>query len=108
MAKKINKATAKLWAKEFKGKGKGANSVMFPKAQVLELLSEPNCEGLRIYNAFDPSRQDYPFTMFLVGTDKEGKALLPSTEDRVDIDPYSIEDDGKTCPPSCNGTLDED
>lgn len=98
MSKKITKDKAKKWADKFKKDGKGARSVMFPKADLLELLSQNDCEGLRIYNAYDEEAGQYPYTMFLVGTKADGTNLLP---DASATTTYSIWDDGARCPDKC-------
>ena len=98
MSKKITKDKAKKWADKFRKDGKGASSVMFPKADVLDLLNQEGCEGIRIYNAKDEDTNTY--TMFLVGTTADGTNLLPAT-DFSTAEVYSIWDDGKTCPSIC-------
>jgi hypothetical protein len=99
MSKKISKAKAKKMADKFRKNGKGISSVNFTAEQFERLLREPNCAGIRVYNAYDEDKKE--FTMFLVGTDANGNNLLPAREELEDSDPYSIENDGKLCPPNC-------
>lgn len=101
MSKKITKDKAKKWADKFKKDGKGARSVMFSKADLIELLSQPDCEGLRIYNAYDESDSKNPYTMFLVGTKADGTNLLPDDSVSTTGVMYSIWDDGAKCPDIC-------
>jgi len=100
MGKKISKTEAREWTKRFIQAGKGAKSVMFRKEDVLDLLNQPACEGIRIYNAYDPDNKQHPFTMFLVGTTANGTNLLPTNEAGINEN-YSIWDDGEFCPPIC-------
>ncbi|MBX2964838.1 MAG: hypothetical protein KF845_01745 [Cyclobacteriaceae bacterium] len=99
MSKKISKARAKKMADKFRKEGKGIYSVNFTAEQFERLLKEPNCAGIRVYNAYDEDKKQ--FTMFLVGTDAKGNNLLPSADDLKDNDPYCIENDGDRCPPDC-------
>ena len=101
MSKKITKDKAKKWADKFKKDGKGARSVMFPKADLLELLSQTDCEGLRIYNAYDDDASKNPYTMFLVGTKADGTNLLPTDSASITGTTYYIWDDGSKCPDAC-------
>lgn len=100
MDKKITKSKAKKWADRFSREGKGAKSVMFSKAEVLAVLNQDGCEGLRIYNAYNEDNKQTPYTMFLVGTKADGTNLLPNNEESISED-YSIWDDGRICPPDC-------
>jgi hypothetical protein len=99
MSKKITKDKAKKWADKFKKDGKGARSVMFPKADLIELLNQDKCEGLRIYNAFDDEKSQY--TMMLVGTTADGTNLLPDDKTVSATATYFIWDDGQACPSYC-------
>jgi hypothetical protein len=100
MGKKISKNQARQWTSSYQQNGKGAKSVMFEKADLLALLNQPECEGLRIYNAIDVDNSEQPFTMFLVGTKADGTNLLPSSEEALN-ETYFIWDDGQLCPPFC-------
>lgn len=104
MSKKISKTKAKKWVSKFKNEGgKGSKSAMFSKADVLAILGQPNCEGLRVYNGFDEeSTASDKFTMFLVGTTADGTNLLP-TSDTSTTEQYFIQDDAVPCPPNCPG-----
>lgn len=99
MSKKITKDKAKKWKDKFQKDGKGATSVKFDKADVLALLGQEDCEGLRIYNAYDDEKGQ-PYTMFLVGTKADGTNLLP-TSGTSTTEKYSIWDDGAVCPTTC-------
>jgi hypothetical protein len=99
MSKKISKAKARKMANKFRKEGKGISSVNFIAEQFECLLREPNCAGIRVYNAYDEDKKE--FTMFLVGTDANGNNLLPAKDELEDADQYSIENDGKLCPPNC-------
>jgi hypothetical protein len=99
MSKKISKARARKLADQFRKNGKGISSVNFTAEQFHRLLKESNCAGICVYNAYDEEKKE--FTMFLVGTDENGNNLLPAKDELEDSDPYSIENDGKPCPPFC-------
>jgi hypothetical protein len=102
MAKKLTKKQAKKLADKFKTKGNASSSCMFTKEAVMNIMNQPNCQGLRIYNGYDDDETNpqKKFTMFLVGTDANGTNLLP-TGDESTTEQYSIEDDANPCPPSC-------
>lgn len=99
MSKKISKAKARKMADKFKKNGKGVHSAMFAADQFETLLKQSNCKGIRVYNAYDEDKKH--FTMFLVGTDANGNNLLPSSDDLIEGEEYSVENDSKTCPPDC-------
>ena len=99
MSKKITKDKAKKWADKFKKDGTGARSVMYPKADLIELLNQTDCEGLRIYNAYDDEKSEN--TMFLVGTKADGTNLLPDDKATSLTATYYIWDDGAACPNRC-------
>ncbi|MFZ2905251.1 MAG: hypothetical protein WAZ98_03505 [Cyclobacteriaceae bacterium] len=96
----IKKDKAKKWVDSFKKDGKGAKSVMFKKDDVIKLLNQKDCEGLRIYNAHDSEDKKNPFTMFLVATKADGTNLLPDAGVASSA-AYFVWDDGLKCPPDC-------
>ncbi|HMP99486.1 MAG TPA: hypothetical protein PKC24_06860 [Cyclobacteriaceae bacterium] len=100
MAKHISKSKAESWTRRFQQQGKGAKSVKFSKEEVLALLNQQGCEGLRIYNAFADDNAQHPYTMFLVGTTADGSNLLPAQDGDLAND-YQIWNDGMLCPPNC-------
>jgi hypothetical protein len=100
---KITKSKARKWVKKYNQKHeKNPNflsSVLFDKELVLELLNEPNCTGLRIYNS---ESDDDKLHFVLVGVDASGNNLLPTGEETT-TEAYSLLDDGARCPgsPGC-------
>ncbi len=98
---KISKAKAKKWVNNYKAKhSKDKNflsSMLFDKKVVVDMLNEPNCEGLRVYNAIDDEGNEH---FVLVGTDANGGNLLPSSEESL-TESYSLLDNGFPCPPNC-------
>lgn len=106
---KISKSKARKWVNNYKKKhGKDKNflsSMLFNKDIVLKMLREDKCQGLRVYNALD---DDGGLHFVLVGTDAEGRNILPSgdeylakTIEEVDGgDPIMI-NDGLPCPTYC-------
>lgn len=100
---KIPKSKARKWVKKYNQKHEKdpnfLSSMLFDKEVVLDLLNEPNCAGLRIYNA---EADDDTLHFVLVGIDANGNNLLPAEEDTV-TGAYSLVDEGKPCPgkPGC-------
>jgi hypothetical protein len=98
---KITKAKAKAWVDRYKKKHdkdpKKLFSELFDKSLIEDLLKEPGCAGLRVYNSYDEN-DDLHFV--LVGTDANGNDLLPTTEEST-TEVNSIVEDGRRCPPFC-------
>lgn len=106
---KISKSKARKWVNNYKKKHEKddnyLSSILFDKKIVMDMLNEPKCEGLRVYNAMD---DDGSLHFILVGTDANGNNILPPTEEyttktileATDGDPILI-DDGQKCPPDC-------
>jgi hypothetical protein len=99
MAKKIDEPKAEKWVKKFKDKKTGViTSANIPRSVIENLLQQSNCEGIRVYNAFNESDSDggKGYTMIVLGTYANGENQLPS-----DNSTYSIWDDNNVCPPNC-------
>jgi hypothetical protein len=99
MSKKIDEKEAKKWVKKFKDKKTGViTSAMIPRSAVEDLLKQPNCGGIRVYNSYNEDDVNFEkgFTMLVLGTDANGVNQLPS-EDPA----YSIWEDNLKCPPTC-------
>jgi hypothetical protein len=100
---KISKDKARKWVKKYNQKHEKdpnfLSSILFDKSLVLDLLNEPNCAGLRIYNA---EADDDRLHFVLVGVDANGNNLLPA-EEATTSGSYSLLDDGQRCPgqPGC-------
>jgi hypothetical protein len=99
MSKKIDETKAKKWVKKFKDNKTGVvSSAVIPKSVIEDILKQPNCEGIRVYNAFNEIDADGKkgYTMIALGTDASGENQLPAMSTS-----YSIWDDNQTCPPNC-------
>jgi hypothetical protein len=99
MSKKIDEQKAKKWVKKFKDNKTGViNSAVIPRSVIEDLLRQSNCDGIRIYNAYNESDSDGKkgYTMIALGTFENGENQLPN-----DDPSYSIWDDNPVCPPSC-------
>ncbi|NBW38020.1 MAG: hypothetical protein EBR30_23970 [Cytophagia bacterium] len=108
---KINKKTARKWIKNYEKKHRGdknyLSSMHFHKKIVMDMLNEESCVGLRIYNAMDDEGKLH---FILVGTDAQGKNILPAEDDYVAArstvdssdggEPILI-NNGFPCPPHC-------
>lgn len=108
---KISKSKARKWVNNYKKKHEKdknfLSSMLFHKKIVMDMLNEDKCEGLRVYNAMDDEGKLH---FVLVGTDANGKNILPPTDeyvaktilDSAGGDPVLI-NDGLPCPgpPGC-------
>ena len=99
---KITKSKAKKWVKNYKDKHPKSDpktlwSELFDKKIVTDLLSEPGCEGLRIYNSYDDNGN---LKFILEGTDANGNNLLPANEESTTEAVFLVED-GSGCPINC-------
>jgi len=97
---KISKKKAIELVKKFKDNHpKSTNSVSYDASLVQDLLKIPGCVTVRIHLA---ETEEKITTLVLVAVDKEGNAILPASEESVDLeDSAFILDDGKQCPPNC-------
>lgn len=66
----------------------------FSKAQVLEILERPGCEGFRVYYGMDEQLRVHAI---LVGVDAEDADLIPGSGEAGN---YIIEE-GRRCPDQC-------
>lgn len=74
------------------------NSETFNVTDVLSLLNQPGCFGLRIYYGM---KNDLKVHAILVGVDETGKDILPNdVQMQLDEDVLLLEE-GKRCPPLC-------
>lgn len=102
MSKKIGLDQAKTMRKKYKeAKGpilaEGVSKDILPQAEffdkqdVLDLLNQDDCQGLRVYYSMDEAHN---FHLLLVGVDSEGEDIIDSNEPL-------ILDEGIKCPPTC-------
>ncbi|MCE2732559.1 MAG: hypothetical protein LW821_04255 [Flammeovirgaceae bacterium] len=98
---KISKKQAREWVARYRKENEGNPKVLysetFDKNFIQELLNEPGCAGIRIYNSIDDEGQ---LQFILVGVDKDGKNILPNNEETT-TEPVFLLDFGKRCPPVC-------
>ncbi|MCZ8021876.1 MAG: hypothetical protein O9302_14770 [Cyclobacteriaceae bacterium] len=102
---KISKKQAREWVARYRKENEGNPKVLysetFDKDLIQELLNEPGCAGIRIYNSIDDEGK---LQLILVGVDSNGKNILPSNEESTSEAEILLEF-GKRCPPYC---VDED
>jgi len=98
---KISKKQAREWVARYRKENEGNPKVLysetFDKEFIQELLNEPGCAGIRIYNSIDDEGQ---LQFILVGVDKDGKNILPNNEETT-TEPVFLLEFGKRCPPFC-------
>jgi len=99
---KITRKQAREWVARFRKENEGNPKVLysetFDKDLIQELLNEPGCAGIRIFNSIDDEGQ---LQFILVGVDKKGKNILPANDEST-TDPELIVEWGQRCPPICN------
>lgn len=106
---KISKSKARKWVNNYKKKHEKdknfMSSMLFDKHIVLKMLKEDRCKGLRIYNALD---EEGKLHFVLVGTDAEGKNILPKSDEYMAKTVEEVEggdpimvNDGLPCPTEC-------
>jgi len=99
MSKKIDEVKAKKSVKKFKDNRTGVvTSAMIPRSVLEDILRQPNCDGIRVYNAYneDDKTEKLGYPMITLGTDANGENQLPAMNTS-----YSIWDDHNVCPPNC-------
>ncbi|HEY0731135.1 MAG TPA: hypothetical protein VGD33_01855, partial [Chitinophagaceae bacterium] len=64
---------------------------LFDKQDVLDLLNQDDCTGLRVYYSMDEAQN---FHLLLVGANSKG-------DDIIDSNDPQILDEGGRCPPTC-------
>jgi hypothetical protein len=75
-------------------------ALCFPRNEILELLSQPNCNGIRIYFGLSDPSKPKDLTVILVGVREETSA---GTTAYVDITGAGtkLKNSGMPCPPEC-------
>lgn len=83
------------------------NGARFDRIAFDNLLSQPNCTGVRIYlGLHDPADPKHAndasmWTFVLIGTDADGNDIIPPQGAKTDGSGGGPEQDPVLCPPSC-------
>ena len=98
-------ATAKQWTKNYREANPGPGTIkahFFGADRIKKLLNEPGAVGIRIYYALNEEGEK---KLLLVGTDKDGRDLLPKSGVQGSAAPEGeddeIMDEALPCPPYC-------
>lgn len=98
--KKIPKKEAIEMVKKFKANNPNSTkSVLYDASFIQQLLNIPGCVSVRIHLAEDSKKTT---TFVLVAVDKDGNAILPTTDEST-TEAAFILDEGLPCPPVCPG-----
>lgn len=80
---------------EFAGKNILSYAESFDRAIFDRILSQTDCEGIRIYFGMNP---DLQLRVIAVGFNSNNEDILPASET---LDEELIAEDGNVCPPLC-------
>lgn len=73
-----------------------------PNNEVMEILSEPGCVGLRYYFALDSTSDIQAIQIVLVGVDQYGNDIVPAAPDGHINPNAKLKNGAWVCPPNCS------
>ena len=75
-------------------------ALSFPRAEILEILSQQNCTGIRIYFGLNDASKPKDITVVIVGVQDNGSGNFNQAVDMV-AGSNKIKNSGCPCPPNC-------
>ncbi|MBS1657683.1 MAG: hypothetical protein K1X63_17035 [Chitinophagales bacterium] len=82
----------------YSGNTKGLS---FPRNEILEILGQPNCTGIRIYFGLNDSARPKDITVVIVGVKDNGSGDFLQAVDMINTG-NKIKNSGNPCPPNCS------
>jgi hypothetical protein len=101
MAYDISLAEASVKTQQFQSIYSGnTKALSFPKNELLELLAQPNCTGVRIYFGLNDPARPKDLTVVIVGVRDNGSGDFLQAVDLA-APGNKIKNSGNPCPPNC-------
>jgi len=94
----LNIASVKTKAFQAAHGPNNAKAISFPRNEILDILSQPNCTGIRIYFALNDSTKPEDITVVIVGVTDSGN-FQQATD--IAANGSKIKNSGNPCPPYC-------
>ncbi|HUM46345.1 MAG TPA: hypothetical protein PLD84_05425 [Chitinophagales bacterium] len=73
-----------------------------PKDEIIEILLQSGCVGLRYYFALDNTANPNAIHVVLVGVDQNGNDIVPSAPGQPANPAAKLKDGAWGCPPNCS------
>lgn len=73
-----------------------------PKDEVIEILLQPGCVGLRYYFALDNTSNPNAIQVIMVGVDQNGNDILQAAPNQPPNPTAKLKGGTWTCPPNCS------